>query len=142
MAKSIGYRKLWQLAAMGIGLGLVASMAAAQSQTAQKPGATKPAAQQPALAKPPARPLYDVYEPLQRPRLKRESCLKDEDSVGVYCVKKCNPSYELKSDVRPMRCQGTIPLPPGMLPGPIRSEVGEQPMPAQSDKPRAVKPGA
>lgn len=127
--------------ALAAGLGLAATLAGAQTQPPQKPAAQKPAAQQPAT-KPAARVYYDAYEPLQRPRLKRESCRKDEDSVGAYCVKKCNPSYELKSEMRPMRCQGTKPLPPGVLPGPVRSDIGVQPMPEQPDKPRAAKPGA
>jgi hypothetical protein len=117
--------------------GLCALAAGAQAQAPQKPAAQKPAA-----AKPPARVYYDIYEPLQRPRLKRESCMKGEDSVGAYCVKKCNPSYVLRSDIRPMRCQGTNPLPPGVLPGPIRSDVGIQPMPPQPDRPPLPKPGA
>lgn len=101
-----------------------------------------PVGKQPSPAAAAPKVYYDIYEPLQRPRLKRESCMKTEDSVGAYCVTKCNPSYELKSDVRPMRCVGTKPLPPGMLPGPIRSEKGIQPMPPIPDKPPPSKPGA
>ena len=70
-----------------------------------------------AAAKGAARVYYDIYEPLQRRRLRKESCMKDEDAVGASCVKKCLPSYELKAEFRPMRCQGTKPLPPGVLPG-------------------------
>jgi hypothetical protein len=116
-------------------LGLVAGAGAQQAP--QKGGAQKAAP-----AKPPGRVYYDIYEPLQRTRLKKESCMKDEDSVGAYCVKKCMPSYELKSDIRPMRCQGTNPLPPGVLPGPIRTDIGTQPMPVPPAKPRPEKPGA
>ena len=119
----------------------MAAGAGAQTQAPQKAAAQKPAAQQPA-AKGAARVYYDIYEPLQRRRLRKESCSRDEDSVGANCVKKCLPSYELKAEFRPMRCQCTTPLPPGTLPGPIRSDVGIQPMPAQPEKPQPSKPGA
>jgi hypothetical protein len=112
-------------------------LATARAQQAPQ----KPAPQKPAAIKPAARVYYDIYEPLQRRRLRKEACLKDEDSVGANCVKKCMPSYELKAEFRPMRCQGTKPLPPGMLPGPIRSDVGVQPMPEPPEKPQPVKPG-
>jgi hypothetical protein len=118
----------------------MAAGANAQSTAPQKPAAKALA---PATkGAPPARLYYDAYEPLQRTHLKRESCRKDEESVGAHCVKKCNPSYELKTDVRPMRCVGTRPLPPGVLPGPIRSDFGVQPMPAQPANPPKPKPGA
>jgi hypothetical protein len=112
--------------------GLCGLVAGAQAQAPQKPAA----------AKPPARVYYDAYQPLQRPRLKRESCMKSEESVGAYCVKKCNPSYVLKSDMRPMVCQGTNPLPPGVLPGPMRAEAGVQPIPPVPENAPKPKPGA
>lgn len=119
--------------------GLFAMAAAAHSQTQQP---QKSPAKKSNELKLPARTYYDAYEPLQRARLKRESCMRDEDSIGAYCVKKCLPSYELKSEMRPMRCQGTKPLAPGVLPGPVRSDIGVQKMPSQPDAPPRSKPGA
>jgi len=88
------------------------------------------------------KPVYDVYEPSQRLRTRRQQCMQDEEAMGAYCTKKCQSGYELTMNGRYPRCRTVEPLPPGSLPSPLRTEIGTQaelPHPATS-QPR--QPGA
>lgn len=70
---------------------------------------------------------YDMYEPSQRQRLRRESCGRIEDPIGPYCVKQCVKGYQMVAGSNPPRCRSIEPLPQGQMPGPVRKEVGIQP---------------
>lgn len=100
-----------------------------------------------ALAQAPARkPLaaaYDEYESSQRQRLRRESCGREEDMVGAFCVRQCERGYRpVSHDALPRRCRSVQPLPAGSLPQGVRRQVGTQPVPpAMSPAPPAGTPG-
>ena len=103
-------------------------------------------AQQPA-GKPVAKtlqdkPIYDVYEPSQRLRTRRQECMRDEDAMGAYCAKKCQAGYQMEISGKNARCRAVEPLPPGAAPGPVRKEIGTQPALPKPDKPRPQQPGA
>lgn len=77
---------------------------------------------------------YDTYEPVQRLRLRRETCGRAEQAVGAFCVKACQRGYVAVAG-KPVRCRSLTPLPPGHFPGPVRKEMNVLP-------PRPVpKPG-
>ncbi len=75
-----------------------------------------------------ARLFYDTYEPSQRLRTRRENCTKDEEYFGAHCVRKCRTGYALLPGSKPAKCRSLTPLPAGQLPGPVRKEVGVQPL--------------
>ncbi|OGA20539.1 MAG: hypothetical protein A3I02_11740 [Betaproteobacteria bacterium RIFCSPLOWO2_02_FULL_67_26] len=96
----------------------------------------QPGTQAPA-AKKAARVYYDQYEPMKALRLSRQDCLRTEESIGAFCVNRCQRGYVMVPGSNPPRCRSVDPLPPGQLPGPIRKEVGApQPKPPQPSKPR------
>lgn len=64
---------------------------------------------------------YDTYVPAQRMRLRRETCMDTEQSVGAFCVKACQTGYVPVAGP-PVRCRSAKPLPPGQFPGPVRRE--------------------
>ena len=86
--------------------------------------------------KPQVGTYYDMYEPSQRQRLRRENCASSEEPVGPYCVKQCDKGYRLVAGSKPPRCRSIEPLPPGQMPRPVRKEVGVQPPPPGPRQPR------
>ena len=72
---------------------------------------------------------YDIYQPSERLRTRRDHCLKDEDMKGAYCVKKCEKNYVAVGNGRPPRCRSVEPLPPGVMPSAIRVQTAVQPPP-------------
>src|SRR5262245_41620982 len=85
---------------------------------------------------------YDQYEPSERQRLRRESCMRDEEPIGPYCVKQCQKGYVLVAGSKPPRCRSLEPLPSGQLPGPVRKQVGVQaPPPGPRQPPPKSKGG-
>ena len=121
------------LLAAGRCLAAEATVAPAQQRTPAAP------------AQPSGRIYYDQYEPSRTPQLSRQPCLRDEEAVGGYCVKKCKQGYRLVPDSNPQRCRSIEPLPPGQLPGPIRRETGQQPKlppPPPGTKPAPPPKGA
>ena len=72
---------------------------------------------------------YDQYEPSERQRLRRETCAKDEESMGPYCTKKCDKGYLMVKGSKPARCRAIEPLAPGVMPTAVRKQVGVQPPP-------------
>jgi hypothetical protein len=110
-------------------LALFALAALAAGAWAQQPPAKKPVLAQ--------KPVYDEYEPSQRQRLRRESCGRNEDVLGAWCVKKCERGYLAVSlTALPRRCRSERPLPPGSLYQGLRKQTGVQPVPP----PRPAKP--
>jgi hypothetical protein len=88
-------------------------------------------------AEPPSK--YDQYEPSRIRRGRTESCGRNEEPVGAYCIKPCMKGYVLVPDSDPARCRSVDPLPPGQIPGPIRKETGAMeklPPPPPGTKPR------
>jgi hypothetical protein len=118
------------LALLAAGLLASAHAGYAAEQSRAKPGAKKA-----------ERVHYDQYEPMKTPRLSRQDCLRTEESIGAFCVNRCQRGYVIVPDSNPPRCRSVEPLPPGQLPGPIRKEVGApQPKPPQPSKPRERLP--
>ena len=97
-------------------------------------------AQQPAARKPEARLYYQEYQASHRQRLRRETCLKDEDLVRQYCIKQCGRGYvnTTGSNV-PRNCRADKPLPAGVLPQPYAQQPAQRPTPPARSKPT---PGA
>lgn len=92
-------------------------------------------AQQPQGKNPP-RAYYDSYEASQRQRLRRDTCMRDEDMLQQYCVKKCGKGYlNVSGAVVPRVCRGEKPLPPGQLPQPYHRQNGIQPVPPKRTTP-------
>lgn len=111
--------------------------AAATAVHAQQPAPKKPAQTKPEAQK----PQFDQYEPSQRMRTRRESCARDEEAIGAYCVKNCNKGYVMVENSRPPRCRSVDPLPPGVMAGPIRKQIAEPlkpPPPPPGGKPVVV----
>ena len=103
-------------------LGAAASLAAfplhAQSapkaQTAPKMQAAPNA---PTAKSAPGRVYYDSYQASHRLRLRRDTCMRDEDLSAQYCVKKCRAGYLVTNAGQvPRQCRSEKPLPPGQLP--------------------------
>ena len=96
-----------------------------------------------APARKPLPAAYDEYESSQRTRLRRESCGREEDMVGAYCVRHCERGYMAVSQSSlPRRCRSLQPLPAGSLPQGVRRQVGTQPVPpAMSPAPAPGTPG-
>ena len=90
----------------------------------------------------PDKPVYDIYEPSQRLRTRRQECMRDEEPMGAYCAKKCQAGYQMEISGKNARCRSINPLPPGSLPGPVRKEIGTQPKLPAPAKPQAPRPGA
>lgn len=97
----------------------------------------KPAAEKSAQ---PSGTYYDQYEPSRRQRTRRESCLRDEDEAGAFCVKRCDTGYRLVPGANPPRCRSIKPLPPGQKPGPIRKQVSEPYKPLETPLPGKKPP--
>lgn len=92
-------------------------------------------AQQPA-GKNPQRVYYDSYEASHRQRLRRDTCMRDEDMIQQYCVKKCEKGYiNVSGTAVPRVCRGEKPLPPGQLPQPYHRQSGIQPVPPKRTAP-------
>jgi hypothetical protein len=73
---------------------------------------------------------YDRYEASQRQPLFAETCMRDEDAVSHYCVKKCKAGYvAVEPKSTPRQCRSEKPLPPGQLPQPYRRQEAIQPVP-------------
>ena len=119
----------------------VAQQPAAKTQSDNKSSANvlpgKPAAK--ALED---KPVYDIYEPSQRLRTRRQECVGDEEPMGAYCAKKCQTGYQMEINGKYARCRALKPLPPGSLPSPIRKEIGTQPKLPEPAKPQPRQPGA
>ena len=78
---------------------------------------------------------YDRYEASQRLRLRRDTCMRDEDMVEQYCVKKCMAGYLVVGGAGvPRECRGVKPLPEGQLPQAYRRQPGIQPVPPPQSK--------
>jgi len=121
---------------------VVWSATGGQSTLAQQPQAKPPQAKPPAAKQAP-RIYHDEYEPNHARRSRKQSCLRDEEEIGAYCVRSCRAGYAMLTDRHPPRCRSIDPLPPGQLPGPLRRDIGEQPMPPGHPKtPQKSPPGA
>ena len=104
--------------------------------TAEK---SKPPAAPAAAPRAPA-PAYVVYEPSRRQRLRRESCMRDEEMSGRFCVKQCERGYvAIDSPDGIPRCRSQKPLPPGQSAPPVRKEQAPPPKPMA---PAKAAPGA
>jgi hypothetical protein len=83
---------------------------------------------------------YDIYQPSERLRTRRDTCLRDEDMKGAYCVKKCEKNFVAVGNGRPPRCRSTEPLAPGVMPSAIRIQTAAQPLPPGTPPPRNKSP--
>lgn len=117
--------------------GICAAAAPWPAPAQQKPPAEKPAAGK--SAQPPGT-YYDQYEPSRRQRLRRESCTRNEDESGAFCVKRCDTGYRLVPGANPPRCRSIKPLPPGQKPGPVRKQVSEPYKPLEPPPPGKQPP--
>ena len=104
------------------------------AQQAPKPGPYAPAQAAPAQRS--ATLYYDRYEASQRLRLRRETCMRDENMVAQYCVKKCMAGYLMPggSTSVPRECRSAKPLPEGQLPQAYRRQPAVQPAPPPPSK--------
>jgi hypothetical protein len=109
---------------------LLAVAACAGLWTAAGTAQQRPAAkeQQPKLA-------YDMYEPSQRLHTRRQGCLRDEEMLGAYCVKKCDAGYQMQTAGKQVRCRAVKPLPPGSPQPPMRKQIGQQAIPKPTTAP-------
>ena len=71
---------------------------------------------------------YDVYQPSERKRMRRDTCMNDEDMHGAYCIKKCDKGFIAVGSGKPPRCRSVDPLPPGRMPTAVRMQTGTQPL--------------
>lgn len=106
---------------------------------AQAPAQKAPPAKGTPAGKAPARVYYDTYQASHRLRLRRETCMRDEDMVEQYCVKRCQTGYLAVGSGVPRECRSEKPLPEGQLPSGGR--VQENPTPAPPRPAKAI-PGA
>jgi hypothetical protein len=83
---------------------------------------------------------YDIYQPSERLRTRRDTCMKDEDMKGAYCLKKCEKNYVAVGNGRPPRCRSVEPLAPGVMPSAIRIQSAVQPLPPGGAPPPPNKP--
>lgn len=119
---------------LAVGAALSWTAAAGAQQQPQIKGTTKPPAVQPAVRKPAAE-LYDRYEASQRQRLRRDTCMRDEDMAAQYCVKKCQAGYVVTSGSDlPRVCRSEKPFPAGALPQAYRRQPAIQPVPPPPSK--------
>lgn len=91
----------------------------------------------------PPRPgtYYDTYEPDKRLRLRRESCMSGEMTVGAYCAKACRKGYGFVSGSKLPKCRSLEPIPVGQAPLPTRKDIGVQPLlPRERATPRPNSP--
>jgi hypothetical protein len=102
--------------------------------TAVVTGLVTPEAKAQQKSIPPDTLHYDIYQPSQRLRTRRDNCFNDEDMKGAYCVKKCARNYVAFGNGHPPRCRSVDPLPPGVMPSAERVQTGVQP-------PRNKSPG-
>lgn len=72
---------------------------------------------------------YEIYQPSQRLRTRRDNCSSDEDMKGAYCVKKCLTNFVASGNDNLPRCRSVEPLPPGVMPSAMRVQTGAQPLP-------------
>ena len=115
------------------------AVAIAQSQVPPKAAPPKTVQQKSATLN---KTYYDLYEPSQRQRLRRETCMKEETSLGPFCVRNCMAGYVMEEG-RPARCRSIQPLPLGSLPpSTVRKEIGTQPIPPVPENAPKPKPGA
>jgi hypothetical protein len=122
-------RMLMLLAVAGFAAGQ-AGTAAAQQSPSNRP------------APPKAKAYFDMYEPVQRMRLRRETCGDREQTNGAFCVKACKSGYVAMTGTKPPRCRSLTPLPAGQFPGAVRKEIDVQPRrPAPAAKPGAANSG-
>lgn len=83
-------------------------------------------------AKSPGRVYYDSYEASHRLRLRRETCMRDEDMAAQYCVKKCRAGYLVANAGQvPRQCRSEKPLPAGQLPTGGQVQRASPPPPAK-----------
>lgn len=116
------------------------AVAGAHFAYAQQPAAKKPVAKTTPEKKAPGQALmekqqYDAYDPSKRLRNSYQACMRDEFAIGAYCAKKCQPGYQMESKGNQVTCRSQTPLPPGVMPGPRRKEVG-----TQAELPKPAKP--
>jgi hypothetical protein len=107
----------------------------------QSPAKSPPAKSAPGQALKEQR-QFDAYDPSKRLRNSRQSCMRDEEHVGAYCAKKCQPGYQMEIKDNFATCRSLTPLPPGVMPGPRHKETGIQPEPPKSEKQGPGRPGA
>jgi hypothetical protein len=122
---------LFVLAAAGVAA-VQAGTAAAQQAPARKPAQGQQ-----------VKEYFDMYEPVQRLRMRSESCSRKETPVGAYCAKACKTGYSMVPGSNPPRCRSLTPLPAGQFPGPVRKEMDTvQPHPTYKPaKPAKPIPG-
>jgi hypothetical protein len=97
-------------------------------------GAAQPTPSQSTAGGTRAKLYYDAYEPVQRLRLRRETCGRTEQAVGAFCVKACQRGYVAVAG-KPVRCRSLTPLPPDHFPGPVRKEMDVATRPAPKPGP-------
>ncbi len=123
------------------GAAALACLPALGQQAAPKPKPGAPAARtapQPAQKAAPG--SYERYQASQRLRLRREQCMRDEDLVRQYCVKRCERGFtNTTGETLPRICRGVKPLPPGSLAPALRKQTGQKPKPPAK---ATTKPGA
>jgi hypothetical protein len=106
----------------------VATLACAGSAVAQQ----QPAPRKPAVS---SQQYYEAYQASHRQRLRRETCMRDEDPVGKDCIKRCAKGYiNTTGNAVPRNCRGQKPLPPGQLPQPYTRQQAVQPVPPPPSK--------
>ncbi|MGH8765029.1 MAG: hypothetical protein ACRET8_04880 [Burkholderiales bacterium] len=119
--------RYWRAIALAAGVAL--GILPAQAQTPAKPAAKATPAPQ---FQPQGRVYYDSYQASQRQRLRRESCMRDEDLQAQYCVKKCRAQYVIANGRElPRQCRSAKPLPPGQLPTANQVQKGTVAIPAK-----------
>jgi len=135
-------RQAWHLraaAALAVAIAAALLLPPAAFAQAKKPPDPMPLNQIPqsksAAGKPPAT-YYDIYQASHRQRLRRESCMRDEDLNAQYCVKKCRDGYvALSGQQIPRMCRSEKPLPPGQLPTGDQVERGTVVIPPKRSGP-------
>ena len=115
-----------------------ATLAAAAGLTASQLYAQAAPQKAAPAAKSPGRVYYDSYEASHRLRLRRETCMRDEDMAAQYCVKKCRAGYRPTSQV-PRQCLSEKPLPAGQLP--MGGQVQRASPPPPAKQPAKPVPG-
>jgi hypothetical protein len=94
-------RALVVLGAIGW-MAVQAGFAFGQQSQGQRPSAgQKPQPQQTST-------YYDMYEPSVRQRLRRESCARNEEPIGPYCVKDCEKRYPVGEVVYRPLCEPAV----------------------------------
>jgi hypothetical protein len=128
--------RYWRATALAAGMAALGILPA-QAQTPAKPAAkATPAPQVRPQVQPQSRVYYDSYQASHRLRLRRESCMRDEDLQAQYCVKKCRDQYVIANGTEiPRQCRSAKPLAPGQLPTADQVERGTVVIPRKPSGP-------